>query len=115
MLGHTVSICQKSDSPDKERLDYLQKLNLKPGDLLCNSNVYVDLGRIFDKKDPARFSNLLLFSFAMIMSSIGWLTYAPIIQNLGDFGLYNFHWNYLFVVYLLAFIPFNFVSIWTIE
>ena len=96
----------------------MDRLNLQPGDLR-NSKVIVDLARIFDRKDPARFSNLLLFSLAMIMNSIGWLTFAPITQkmqtNFDGKGLTSEDWNYLFSIYMLAFVPFNFLSLWVIE
>ena len=61
----------------------MDRLNLQPGDLR-NSKVIVDLARIFDRKDPARFSNLLLFSLAMIMNSMGWLTFAPITKKMNS-------------------------------
>ena len=80
----------------------------------------MDLTNIFDRKDPARFSNLILFSMAMIMNSIGWLTFAPITFKMTTYypvpeGLTEDHWNYLFCIYMLTFVPFNFVSIWVIE
>ena len=96
----------------------MRQLNLQPGDLR-DSKVMVDLSRIFDRRDPARFSNMILFALAMVMNSMGWLTFAPItkkmFQNYGDNGLKVEYWNYLFCVYMLTFVPTNFVSLWVIE
>ena len=97
----------------------MDKLNLQPGDL--RNSVLADLTRIFDRKEPARFSNFILFSMAMTMNSIGWLTFAPITYKMvhyyppGTEGLSVEYWNYLFCIYMLTFVPFNFVSIWVIE
>ena len=93
----------------------MRQLNLQRGDLR-DSKVMVDLSRIFDRRDAARFSNMILFALAMVMNSMGWLTFAPITKKMwtsyrdnGE-GLNQECWNYLFCVYMLTFVPFNFIS-----
>ena len=88
---------------------------MRPGDF-SNATVMIDLSKILETNDRARYCNLILFSLAIIMNSVGWLTFAPITRLMSRFYPTDADfWNNFFVIYLLLSIPFNFLAIWVIE
>ena len=66
-----------SISHDETSLKYIESLGMRPGDF-SNATLMIDLSKILETNDRARYCNLILFSLAIIMNSVGWLTFAPI-------------------------------------
>ena len=71
------------------------------------------------QKHPARFRILALYSLAAIMNSVGWLTFASIHETVFDKFKPSrdpdFLINSLAAIYMIVFVPINFLSIWVIE
>ena len=59
-----------------------------------------------------RFYMLLLFSMCTMMNACGWISFAPISDILTNtYGVSLFMINYMSLIYMISFIPVNFLSV----
>ena len=62
---------------------------------------------------------LFLLSIAQIMNCTGWICFAPISSKIifayKSESVSTFEINYLSFIFMIMFLPMNFISIWVIE
>ena len=92
--------------------------NTKHGRSVANKQSCMD-DEVFEKKHEGRFSQLYLFCACQIMNTAGWICFAPISSKLEyaykDQGVDDSEVNYLSFIFMIMFLPMNFISIWIIE